>query len=110
MRQQLYTSLTEAYEQARISEVRTTPVITILQEPYVPPLPERRGLILKLVLGLLLGGTVGFVYAFITRFGVPGRPEDRQAYDEVRSFFISVRRGRVREVVWGGSDQSTGSK
>jgi uncharacterized protein involved in exopolysaccharide biosynthesis len=63
MRQQLYTSLAQSYEQARIDEVRDTPVITLVEPPVLPARPERRGLVRKGLLALILGGSLGVVLA-----------------------------------------------
>lgn len=97
MRQQIYTTLSEAYEQARISEVRDTPVITVLQAPYLPPEPEGRGLVLKLVLGVVLGGMLGVAVVFLGQLGAPARAEERRAYDEVKAFWSALRAGRIGE-------------
>lgn len=64
-RSQVYNTLLQSYEQARISEVRDTPVITVLQPPFLPPEPDGRGLTLAGALGLVLGGMVGVVLAFL---------------------------------------------
>ena len=40
--QQLYTSLAQSFEQARIDEVRNTPVITVLEPPDLPASPDPR--------------------------------------------------------------------
>jgi uncharacterized protein involved in exopolysaccharide biosynthesis len=53
--QQVYTSLAQAYEQARIDEVRNTPVITILESPDLPARPDPRRALLKGLLGLVAG-------------------------------------------------------
>jgi len=62
-RQQVLTSLTQAYEDARIREVRNTPVITVLEVPSLPALPEPRHRALLGVFGVILGGFVGLVVA-----------------------------------------------
>lgn len=54
-RQQVYITLLQAFEQARIDEVRDTPVITVVEPPYVPALPDRRGLLRRALLGCVLG-------------------------------------------------------
>lgn len=59
MQQQVFTSLREALEQARIAAVRDTPVITVLQPPYLPPQPDSRLLLLKIVLGISVGAVIG---------------------------------------------------
>lgn len=65
LRQQVYSTLVQSFEQARISEVRDTPVITVLQSPYLPVEPDGRGLVLRAALGVVLGGMVGIVLAFL---------------------------------------------
>ena len=83
LRQQVYTTLVQSFEQARISEVRDTPVITVLQAPFLPPADDRR-LVLFAALGIVLGGMAGVVLAFVVealRRPAPGDPgrEDFQA-------------------------------
>ena len=65
LRQQVYATLMQSLEQARISEVRDTPVITVLQEPYLPPGPDDRSLLLMLVIGIVAGGITGLGFAFV---------------------------------------------
>jgi uncharacterized protein involved in exopolysaccharide biosynthesis len=86
--QQLYVVLTQAYEQARIEEVRDTPVITIIERPEVPVLPEPRGLLIQGVLGLLIGGLLGGLLAFGREFLARSRQEDPLDFEE----FASLRR------------------
>jgi uncharacterized protein involved in exopolysaccharide biosynthesis len=52
MQQQLYTTLAQSYEAARIDEVRNTPVITLMEPPDLPAKPNARLALLK---GLLAG-------------------------------------------------------
>ena len=42
LRQQLYTSIAQSFEQARIEEVRDTPVITVVEAPMLPARPDSR--------------------------------------------------------------------
>ncbi len=55
LRQQLYAALAQAHEQARIEEVRNTPVITIVDRPDGSARGSRRIRVLALI-ALLLGG------------------------------------------------------
>lgn len=64
LRQQVFTSLTQSYEEARIREVRDTPVITVLEPPSVPTEPASRGRVIRVLLGLILGGIFGVFLAF----------------------------------------------
>lgn len=63
MRQQLYTTLAQSYEQARMNEVRNTPVITVLDEPSLPTRPDPRWLLLKVLVSGIAGGMAGLVIA-----------------------------------------------
>ena len=65
LRSSVLTTLVQSFEQARISEVRDTPVITVLQDPYMPPGPDDRRLLLSVALGVVLGGMMGIVLAFV---------------------------------------------
>jgi uncharacterized protein involved in exopolysaccharide biosynthesis len=71
MRQQLYSSLAQSYEQARIEEVRNTPVITVVQPPEPPVLPDRRRLLFKGFAAILLGGVVACGAALALEFASP---------------------------------------
>lgn len=61
MREQVYTGLVEAFEQAKIREVRDTPVLTTLQDPIVPPFREARRTVYKGLVGMILGGGLAVV-------------------------------------------------
>lgn len=63
LRQQLYMTLAQALEQARISEVRDTPVITIVDAPEGSAVRERH-MARNGALGLLAGLAVGLLIAF----------------------------------------------
>lgn len=80
--QQIVTSLDQAYEEARVSEVRNTPVITLVESPARPLEPEPRGLVLKVFLGLLLGGMLGLFMAFGREMLRRERDEGTTTYSE----------------------------
>jgi uncharacterized protein involved in exopolysaccharide biosynthesis len=61
LRQQIYTSVAQAYEQARIDEVRDTPVITVVEAPLLPAKPDPRPFFRMLVAGLLIALVVARV-------------------------------------------------
>jgi len=99
LRQQVYTTLVQSFEQARISEVRDTPVITVLQAPFFPPGPDERRLVLVAALGIALGGMAGVVLAFVVEAmkrpapGDPAREDFQRTWDGlVRSLPFSRRR------------------
>jgi len=61
--QQLFTALSQSYEEARIREVRDTPVITVIETPWVPAVPQPRGRLKLLLLGITLGASIGALLA-----------------------------------------------
>jgi uncharacterized protein involved in exopolysaccharide biosynthesis len=63
--QQIYTAVAQAFEQARVEEVRDTPVITIVERPEAPSQPDRRRLLRLGFIALLGGLGVGIILAFI---------------------------------------------
>lgn len=56
--QQTFVTLAQNYEQARIEEVRNTPVITVIDSP-IGSAKRQRGLVKKSAIGLVLGGLLG---------------------------------------------------
>jgi uncharacterized protein involved in exopolysaccharide biosynthesis len=62
---QLYASLAQGYEQAKIEEVRDTPVITVLSVPEYPVQPDPRGRIRLLLVGVFAGFAAGTAAAVI---------------------------------------------
>lgn len=67
LRQQVYTALVQNRDEARIREVRDTPVITVLDQPRLPLFAEARRSILKGVLGGLVGCMLGSLIAFLAQ-------------------------------------------
>lgn len=55
LKQQVYANMVQAFEQARIEEVRDTPVITVVEAPRLPSRPVSRQLAVKGVMGTLVG-------------------------------------------------------
>ena len=81
MRQELATSLTQTYEQARIDEVRNIPVITLISPPRIPALPDSREPVVIILIGIMLGVLGGVIAVFfrnlVERPGDTG-PSDMQ--------------------------------
>jgi uncharacterized protein involved in exopolysaccharide biosynthesis len=92
MRQSLVTAMAQAYEQARIDEVRNTPVITVIDQPESPALPDPRGRLRKLLLGLTLGMVVGLGLACIRELNERAKTKDSRAYGEFREALRDVKK------------------
>ena len=99
LRQQVYTSLVQNWQEARLREVRDTPVITILENPRLPVVAEPRRLVLKGTLCGLAGGILGALLALLAE-GVSGAR--REPSGEVREFFQLVEQATPRFLRRGG--------
>ena len=66
MRQQVFTSLKQADEDARIREIRDTPVISIFDPPNVRAEPEPRGRVQSVLGGMMLGAFFGVLAVLIS--------------------------------------------
>lgn len=90
LRQQFYVSLMQSYEQARLEEVRTTPVISLMERPEdtARPAPRRLAIIvfLALLTGLVLGSVLALTAESIHR-QARQHPEDA---DELRRRFARL--------------------
>jgi len=65
MRQEIYTSLAQTLEQARIEEVRTPEVINVIENADLPVEPQRREALRVTFTGLAAGLLVGMVLAML---------------------------------------------
>jgi uncharacterized protein involved in exopolysaccharide biosynthesis len=92
MRQQVMTSMAQAYEQARIAEVRNLPVITVVEAPESPARPDRRRTASKVGLALIIGGMLGLFLAFgrdyVARIGHE-EPDEVEEFGHLRAQVLS---------------------
>lgn len=84
LKQQVYTSLASRYEEARISEVKTTPVVTAVTRPQVPVRADS-WLFLTGIIGLLVGAILGGFWALGSEFVSTVREENSDHYREFRT-------------------------
>lgn len=87
LRQELATSWLKSREDARISEVRNNPAITVFESPRLPLLPEPRRGAQQTVLGGIVGGMLGVLLAFIAHLSERAR---REKGEDARQFFDLV--------------------
>jgi uncharacterized protein involved in exopolysaccharide biosynthesis len=84
LRQQVYNALLVSRGEARIREVRDTPVITVIDGPRLPLVSESRQIGLHTALSLLAGGVLGVLIALAAHaLSMARRDEDEPA----REFF-----------------------
>jgi uncharacterized protein involved in exopolysaccharide biosynthesis len=87
-------TLTQALEQAKIDQVRDTPVITVVERPEAPVRPDPRGLLLRAVLGLLGGAAVG-VFIVLAQEGLRRTGVERS---EEYAEFAALKRATLSDV------------
>jgi uncharacterized protein involved in exopolysaccharide biosynthesis len=105
LQRQVYTSLKQSLEQARIEEVRDTPVFTVLDQPQIPASPDPRWLALRSLLAAIGGLLLGALLAFVRHSAHSGDPAVRgeveefaalrkEAWAELRHPFRALQRRR----------------
>jgi uncharacterized protein involved in exopolysaccharide biosynthesis len=83
--QTIYTTLSQAYQQASINEVRNTPVLSIVMPPETVIMPMARGIALRSVLAFMLGLILAATIAFTrTNFARKYQAGDEDYLDFVR--------------------------
>ncbi len=104
LRQQLYTTLAQAYEQARIEEVRDTPVLTIVEPPRVPAKPDSRAVLLKLLIAMFAAGGAALL-AVLAGIAVspPGRGDPAGGAVALRDAWAATQYD-VRHPLWAFRD------
>lgn len=95
MRQQVYAALAQAYEQARIEEVRNTPVITVVDRPEGSA-RSTRGVVLVALIALVVGVVAAAALAFLIDW------YDRQRNTPALRELRRIVREPVRRVPVGG--------
>jgi uncharacterized protein involved in exopolysaccharide biosynthesis len=89
--QQANATLVQRYEQARIDEVRNTPVITIVESPEGSR-RRSRGLILAGLLGIATGGILATALALVLDQASRERVLYPETYDAVRGLWEGLPR------------------
>lgn len=87
-RQQVFTSLAQSYEQAKIDEVRNTPVVTVVETPASPAKADSRGTIVKSALAMAVTGMLVVLWVLAMDFfkGSQERdPREFHAFEEARN-------------------------
>ena len=91
LRQQIYTTLVGEYEEARIREIRNTPVITVVDPPEGSARVRFKVLALVLV-GLALGAAFGVVLAFLLEYFAALRRERSSEFETLQGLLASAQR------------------
>lgn len=94
--QQVYMSIVQATEDARLRELRDTPVITIIESPIVPASPDPRGRLRRAFLGVILGSLLGFITAWLGALTGPARRQRSSKLTEFWQLLGDLRRDLSR--------------
>lgn len=96
----IYTEIAQNYERARMEEVRDTPVITVLERPEAPVLPDPRGLLRNGLIALAAGLVLGTALAFAAEYMSHVRREESSEYER----FVRLRGESMRDLThpWEG--------
>lgn len=95
LRQQIYTSLLQSREEAKIREVRDIPVITMIEEPVRPRLGEPRGTFQRTIVYAIAGAMLGVLLAFLSNAWKAVR---RSSSEPAREFMQLVEEAQPRFV------------
>jgi uncharacterized protein involved in exopolysaccharide biosynthesis len=101
MRTDLYSQLMGKYDQARIDEARNTPRITIVESPVVPPIPDKRGLLLKGILAILAGLVVAAFVVYAQESMAQARATDPDEVERLTTEWHGLRADVSRVIARG---------
>jgi uncharacterized protein involved in exopolysaccharide biosynthesis len=98
LKQEVFLTLTKSYEQARISEVRDTPVLTVI-DSAVPPIQRTRPRrTLGVLIALLISTLIGIAAAYVVDLRATGRLNRRSDYRELQEAWEEARSPRASRV------------
>jgi len=100
LRQQVFATLMQSYEDARIREVRDTPSIRVFEPPSVPTAPKSRGRLLKISLGVTLGAFIGVLMAVLSEFMHRRRVEQNIETDKFLAALNQAKRDARLPLEW----------
>ena len=95
--QQLYLTLAQRHEAAKIDEVRDTPVLTILDRPEIFVEPQARGTVRKGIIALVVGVLLAAFIAFGREYIASAGPADADGYGD----FLALRREALNDLRGG---------
>lgn len=90
MRQEVYTSLLRAQEQARIDAVRDTRLLVVIDPATGSAEPKARGVRLRAMLAFVLGLMISLIVAFATEMVRRARASGDRRYGELRALVGEV--------------------
>jgi len=92
VKQELFLTLSKAHTEARIAEVRDTPVLTVVDSAVAPFRRARPQRTLGVVIAAILGTLLGIVAAYVVDFRRQAVPEHNPDYFAMRDAWAQARR------------------
>ena len=83
----IYSAMLQSVEEAKIRQVRDTPVLTVLEPPRLPATGESRLILLRAVIGGVTGGFIAVLFA-LGSFLLAGARREQSA--DSREFFAAL--------------------
>ncbi len=71
VKQSVYSALEQAYQKARLDEVRDTPAISVVEPPVRPAKPAPRFLALRILFGLIVGASLAGLFLIVRAMLLP---------------------------------------
>lgn len=100
VKQQVHLALVQSYEQARIDEVRDTPVITVVESPEGSAAPVSRGTVLKALFAIAFGLLVALIVALFRETGRRARGQRSREFEEFVELRSEALQGLGRLTPW----------
>jgi uncharacterized protein involved in exopolysaccharide biosynthesis len=109
LRAQVQGTLEQALEQAKLDEIRDTPLITVIETPRAPARPDARGLVFTSLVGFLAGTFLGLVLALVLYALDVAR---KRQPDNFASFNaeMAAAKSELRRVAWPFGKSSAAAK
>ena len=92
VKQELFLTLSKAHTEARIAEVRDTPVLTVVDSAVAPFRRARPQRTLGVIIATVLGTVAGIVIAYVVDFRRRAVPEQNPDYFAMREAWAQARR------------------
>ena len=92
LKQEVFLTLSKAFEEARIAEVRDTPVLTVIDRAVPPDRRSSPRRVLYVLVALVIGGFVGAATALVRDLAQRLRHNGRADYREFRTAWAQARR------------------
>jgi len=87
-------NLAQSYENAKIEEVRNTPVVSVIEQPELAAMPDSRGVIKRGILGIVLGMFLSIFVIVIIDFFQNQREERPTLFGE----FVTLRHATATDI------------